>query len=122
MGGGYSRKYSVKYYDGRLAPTARSPRYKIGLIITASLYYLYTVVCNVTGHPNARLFITHGGMLGTQESIYHGVPLLGLPFGNDQRANVAKAVRDGWGLKLGWDEINDESLHHAVTHLINDPR
>jgi len=80
---------------------------------------LYTIFA---GHPNARLFITHGGMLGTQETIYHGVPLLGLPFGNDQRANVAKAVRGGWGLKLDWDKIDDDNLNEAVTHLINDPR
>lgn len=74
------------------------------------------------GHSNARLFITHGGMLGTQETIYHGVPLLGLPFGNDQRANVAKAVRGGWGLKLDWDKIDDNNLYEALTYLINDPR
>ena len=37
------------------------------------------------GHENARLFITHGGLMGVQEAIYHAVPLLGLPFGNDQR-------------------------------------
>ncbi|KZS03466.1 Ugt36Ba, partial [Daphnia magna] len=72
-------------------------------------------------HPNARVFVTHGGMLGTQESIYHGVPLLGLPFGNDQRANVARAVRDGWGLKLDWDKVNDHVLDGAIRHLINDP-
>ncbi|XP_046443557.1 UDP-glycosyltransferase UGT5-like isoform X2 [Daphnia pulex] len=76
---------------------------------------------DLLGHPNARLFITHGGMLGTQETIYHGVPLLGLPFGNDQRANVAKAVRGGWGLKLDWDKIDDNNLYEALTYLINDP-
>ncbi|KAI9551887.1 UDP-glycosyltransferase 209A1 [Daphnia sinensis] len=69
------------------------------------------------GHPNAKVFITHGGMLGTQESIYHGVPLLGLPFGNDQRANVARAVRDGWGLKLDWDKVDDRTLDDAIRHL-----
>ncbi|XP_057375387.1 UDP-glycosyltransferase UGT5-like [Daphnia carinata] len=76
---------------------------------------------DLLGHPNARLFITHGGMLGTQETIYHGVPMLGLPFGNDQRANVARAVRDGWGLKLDWDKLDDRVLDEALRHLINDP-
>jgi glucuronosyltransferase len=39
----------------------------------------------ITGHEKARLFISHGGLLGTQETIYHGVPILGLPLGRDQR-------------------------------------
>ena len=59
-------------------------------------------------------------MLGMQETVYHGVPVLGLPFGNDQRGNVAKAVKGGWGLKLDWDKIDDKSLNNAFTHLIHD--
>ena len=59
-------------------------------------------------------------MFGTQEAAYHGVPILGLPFGNDQRGNVAKAIKGGWGLKLDWDKIDDKSLSNALTHLIHD--
>ncbi|XP_059353288.1 UDP-glycosyltransferase UGT5-like [Daphnia carinata] len=73
------------------------------------------------GHPNARLFITHGGLLGTQEAAYHGVPMLGLPFGNDQRGNVAKVKREGWGWQLDWDKINDSVLEETLNYLIHDP-
>ena len=79
------------------------------------VYFYYS------GHPNARLFINHAGMLGTQETIYHGVPILALPFGNDQKANAAKAERDGWGLKLDWDKVNDQSLKESILYLINNP-
>ncbi len=61
-------------------------------------------------------------MLGTQEAAYHGVPMLGLPLGNDQKSNVAKAARDGWGLRLDWDKMNDQKLNDAITYLTNDPR
>ena len=76
----------------------------------------------VLGHPNAKVFITHGGLLGFQEAIYHSVPMLLLPFGNDQRANAAKARREGLGLKLDWHQINEQKIINAINQLTNDPR
>lgn len=61
-------------------------------------------------------------MLGTQEAAYHGVPILGLPFGNDQKANVAKVVYSGWGMKLDWDQLHDEVLSNALFYLMTDLR
>jgi glucuronosyltransferase len=61
-------------------------------------------------------------MLGIQEAVYHGVPMLGLPFGNDQRGNVAKLRKEGFALVLGWDNVNEEVLHDAINTLLNDPR
>ncbi len=39
---------------------------------------------NFAAHKNTKLFITHAGLLSTQESIYHGVPMLGIPIFADQ--------------------------------------
>lgn len=50
---------------------------------------------DLLGHGQARLFITHGGLLGMQEATYHGVPLLALPFATDQNMNAAKANKEG---------------------------
>ena len=74
------------------------------------------------GHPNARLFISHGGLIGLQEAIYHAVPVLGIPFGNDQRTNLAKAQREGYILKLDWDQITENILYETIQTLINEPR
>ena len=38
----------------------------------------------VLAHNNTRLFITHCGMHGVLESIYYGVPMVGMPVFIDQ--------------------------------------
>lgn len=65
--------------------------------------------------------MTHGGLLSTQEAIYHGVPVLGLPFINDQLLNMDKAVHDGYALQLRWGELDEERLHGAVEELLFNP-
>jgi len=68
------------------------------------------------------VFITHGGLLGFQEAAYHSVPQLLLPFGNDQKANAAKARKEGFGLKLEWDDLDEYKLVDALTRLISNSR
>lgn len=70
------------------------------------------------GHDKCRLFLTHGGLLSTQEAIYHGVPVLGLPFISDQLLNMDKAVRDGYALQLRWNQIEEELLFRSIHQLL----
>ena len=48
---------------------------------------------DLLGHPNIRLFITHCGNAGQHESLYHGVPMLGIPIHSDQDHNAMRLIR-----------------------------
>ena len=66
--------------------------------------------------------MTHGGLNGLQETIYHGVPMLGLPLGGDQTLNIMRAARDGYGLKLDWKDVTEDTLNEALQSLLHNPR
>ncbi|XP_053677533.1 UDP-glycosyltransferase UGT5-like [Anopheles nili] len=75
---------------------------------------------DVLAHPNVRLFITHGGLLSTTESMYHGVPVIGIPVFGDQYLNMAKAERTGYGLLVPYQEISEERLSKAINQILTD--
>ncbi|XP_066263069.1 UDP-glycosyltransferase UGT5-like isoform X1 [Euwallacea similis] len=75
---------------------------------------------DVLAHKNIKLFITHGGLLSTTETVYHGVPILALPVFGDQDANADRAVYNGYGLKLGFNDpaFNEASFEKAINDLL----
>lgn len=77
---------------------------------------------DLLAHPNVRLFITHAGLLSTQEAVYHGVPIVGIPFYLDQPINVHKAVTHGAGVKLLFSQINKETVLQAIRTVIYNRR
>ncbi|KAB7494965.1 UDP-glucuronosyltransferase, partial [Armadillidium nasatum] len=73
------------------------------------------------GHPKTKVFISHCGNLGTQETKYHGVPVLGLPIGFDQPRSCAKMVKKGQALTLQWDTLTVEKIVESLNTLVNNP-
>lgn len=76
---------------------------------------------DILGHPNVRLFITHGGLLSTQESIYHGVPMVGLPFLADQRVNLQRNVEKGVAEKLDYHKLTSTNVLNTLKQVLDNP-
>lgn len=65
---------------------------------------------DILAHSNVKLFITHGGLLGTQESLSAHVPMLYIPGTVDQAGNANNAEMLGCGLTLNWATLTEEDL------------
>lgn len=74
------------------------------------------------GHPNIKLFVSHGGLMGTQEALYCGVPTLGIPFFADQFLNVKQCEAMGLSIQITYDEITKENMLKALESLMEDPK
>lgn len=73
----------------------------------------------VAGHKNLRLFITHGGKLSTQETVYHGVPAVVVPVFADQVINAGNAERRGYAVKVEFDNVTEESVLWAINEVLH---
>lgn len=76
----------------------------------------------ISAHPNLKLFITHGGLLSTIESLHHGIPVLGIPIFGDQKANIPNAVASGYAVQLELSELNENTLDEALNEILNNPK
>ncbi|XP_065219002.1 UDP-glycosyltransferase UGT5-like isoform X5 [Planococcus citri] len=77
---------------------------------------------DILAHPNVKLFISHGGLLGTSEAVYEGVPVLGIPIFGDQRTNIKSLEANGAGELLDYNEISKEVVLEKIQRLLNDPK
>lgn len=77
---------------------------------------------DILAHPNVKLFITHGGLLGTTEALVEGVPVLGIPIYGDQKMNMIKAEAFGYGITMKLDDIDDALVEENLRKLLTNPQ
>ncbi|KAF2356870.1 UDP-glucuronosyl/UDP-glucosyltransferase [Trinorchestia longiramus] len=77
---------------------------------------------DVLAHPNVKVFISHCGLLGSQEAIYHRTPILGLPLFGDQQKNAKTWENAGIGIYLKWKSLTVELLTSTIQELITNPK
>ncbi|CAG9789204.1 unnamed protein product [Diatraea saccharalis] len=78
----------------------------------------YATLC----HRNVKLFISHGGLLGTQEAVACGVPMLTVPLYADQALN-ARAMSDrGVSRTVLLKDSNKFNWREALRDLLRNTR
>lgn len=80
----------------------------------------WTPQADILAHKNVKLFISHGGIFGSQEAIYHGVPLIVLPFYGDQSLNGQRMMQRGIAVMESMGNLTGARLEAAIHKIVND--
>ena len=73
---------------------------------------------DILAHPNLKLFITHGGLMSTQEAIDREVPMIILPITYDQPSNANELVDKGVACKMNLYTLTKETLSEAIDEMM----
>ncbi|MEE1784280.1 glycosyltransferase [Streptomyces sp. SP17BM10] len=69
----------------------------------------------------ADAFVTHAGMGGSSEGLFHGVPMIAVPQAADQFGNADMLVGLGVARRLDTDQATPQALRGALLELVGDP-
>ncbi|KAF6098026.1 UDP glycosyltransferase 8 [Phyllostomus discolor] len=76
---------------------------------------------DLLGHSRIRAFLSHGGLNSIFETMYHGVPVVGIPLFGDHYDTMTRVQAKGMGILLEWKTVTEAELHEALVTVINDP-
>lgn len=74
---------------------------------------------DILRHPNVKVFMTHGGLLGSTEAVYCGLPVVVTPMFADQHHNAATLVERGMGTILYLKDITENNVYNALTTVLD---
>jgi UDP-glucoronosyl and UDP-glucosyl transferase len=84
--------------------------------------YLSDYVPHSTVLPGSRLVISHAGHGIVMKALYHGVPMVLVPWGRDQPGVAARAAALGVAVVVPRDGCTDAAVAQAVRRILDDPR
>ncbi len=82
--------------------------------------YAYSFVPQMEVLNHTSVFLTHCGMNSVNEAISRGVPMVCMPFINDQIANAKRIVALGIGKRVRSFPSRDKELYNAVKAVCGD--
>ncbi|XP_053720663.1 UDP-glucuronosyltransferase 2A2-like [Synchiropus splendidus] len=75
---------------------------------------------DLLGHPQVKLFVSHGGTNGIYEAMYHGVPMVGVPLLFDQADNLARMKAKGVAEVLDISDIDRNMFRETLEKVMTD--
>jgi UDP:flavonoid glycosyltransferase YjiC (YdhE family) len=73
--------------------------------------------CFFSAHDKIRAFVSHGGLLGTQEAVYHGVPTIVMPLFAEQDYNAERIQSRGRGIRLEISQLTQAKFENAIREI-----
>lgn len=72
---------------------------------------------DILAHPKVRGFITHAGLHSTYEAMFHGVPMIAIPFFADQHRNARRAINIGIAEKLDLQRLSTDCIKDRIKRV-----
>lgn len=76
----------------------------------------------ITAHPKIRAYVTHGESCSLHEAIYHGRPIVVLPFFVDQWLNSKVVQSRVIGRRVLQSEVTEQKVFAALVTAMTDPK
>lgn len=70
-------------------------------------------------HPNVKVFMSHGGLMGASEGVYCQKPTIVTPIYGDQFLNGAALEHRGMGIVLHYNQLTEDRIVDAVQRILN---
>ena len=82
--------------------------------------YAYSFVPQIEVLQHTDVFLTHCGMNSINEALYFGVPMVAMPFLNDQVTNAQRLTELGLGRRVRSFPSRGKELYQAVCAVCSD--
>ncbi|KAL3277215.1 hypothetical protein HHI36_012565 [Cryptolaemus montrouzieri] len=93
-----------------------------GLVVPKNVYTKrWMPQLDILCHPNILFFMTHSGLMGTEEAVYCGVPMLSIPLFADQFLNSKNVQDKGIAIAVELDKVSN-LISDLMKELIENPK
>lgn len=77
---------------------------------------------DILAHRKAIAFISHGGLLSTQEAVYHSVPIIVFPIFAEQDYNAQRIHSKERGIMMEISDLTAEKMEQAIREIVTNKK